>query len=382
MVYVRFAQMNDLLFCFSLLLLLLPLVQHSHATLHIQSFVNKSCGISYSYPEWSIDVATNPHLRSRIAQELKEQGVHLLNDYAKFYPNCSGISTEFIQVSALYPLLAQLLPPPITALSKLQQRTLFQDASLPHLLWPNAVRSLLRYGVVVVDHMTPSRTTTTTVAAALKKAQLLHTLQLFLQAKTLAAEHLVPVGHTGSGGVYIPSFRSDVYLWLDKETKEPVGSGSAADAAATTTAAAAIQQLRAFHHALMAQVKHGLNSVRNHQQPLILPHLSSLTAPLLTCYGCVGSVPLPHRYGAHVDSSAFDVESKLSVTSLYYLSSHVEGGALRVGLLNPSKDRIDRTLDVVPKAGRLVLFLSKYIPHSVEWTFSPRYTMTSFLRHD
>ena len=82
-----------------------------------------------------------------------------------------------------------------------------------------------------------------------------------------------------------------------------------------------------------------------------------------------------------MDSSTLDFNSKLSITTLLYLSSNVEGGALRVGLLNPKRDGIDGTLDIEPKSGRMVLFLSKYIPHSVEWTYSPRYTMTSFLRH-
>ena len=105
-----------------------------------------------------------------------------------------------------------------------------------------------------------------------------------------------------------------------------------------------------------------------------LPRLHSSTEPLLTRYDSGA------RYGAHVDSSEQDTESRLYITTLLYLSSEVQGGALRVGLLNPSRTSIEESLDINPKLGRLVLFLSKHVPHSVQQTWSPRFTLASFLR--
>ena len=334
------------------LLLILPVESY----FHIQSFIDPPCGISYTYPTWSIDVASTPHLRSSIAQDLLDQGVDFYDDHQLYYPNCNS-SIALIEISALHPLLAQLPSP--KPLKKIQKRTMFLDAAIS-LNYQFVSNSLLRYGIVVIDNISPVQS----ISSALKKAQLLYNLNLFKAAKTLAAEHLYPISHTGSGGLHLPHFRSDEYLFLDPSTT-------------ASTSQKAMDQLRSFHTVLLTKIQNGLNAV-DHKDSII-PRLQSTTTPLLTCYGCSGKKA---RYGAHVDSSTLDFNSKLSITTLLYLSSEVEGGALRVGLMNPTRDDIDGTLDIEPKEGRMVLFLSKYIPHSVEWTYSPRYTMTSFLRHN
>ena len=354
--------------CFTLFILL----HTCKSADHYQYFINSYCGISYSYPTWSMDISKS-NTRSVILKDLADVGINIIEDYKLFYPNCSNIQKEFIEISALYPLLSAL-PNPLP-LSALKSRTIF-ISSLDDELWLKAVISLLRFGVVVIDGILPF---SYKLSKILDDAKLLYNLNLFKKSKTLAAEHLNPVAHTGSGGMYIPSFRSDEYLWLDSlegrlnkiiETKNIV------------KATKSIANLQSFHDALMIKVTKGLNSIEisDEIKAKTLPTLISTTSPLLTCFGCTGnSAPIPHRYGAHMDSSNQDAQSKLSVSSLYYLSKNTIGGELRIGLLDPMKD-IDGTIDIVPKQGRMVLFLSKHTPHSVEGTYTPRYTLTSFLR--
>ena len=105
------------------------------------------------------------------------------------------------------------------------------------------------------------------------------------------------------------------------------------------------------------------------------------TNVLLTCYACKAS-DTPGVYHAHMDSSPGDKSSRLGVTTLFYLSPDgVEGGGLRVGLMEEGTgNKIASTIDINPRSNRLVLFLSKFIPHEVLETRSRRFALASFLR--
>ena len=317
---------------------------------HVQSVVNAKCGISYSTPSWSSDVATAP--RSLLMQDLAANHIDIFHDYERFYPNpeCQKIPKAWIEVAALYPLLARL-PLPKNNLTKLQRRSIFMDAANLKEDATLAVATLTRFGVVVLDNIIPQAN----IIQLEKEAASLYDQGHFQRAKTLAAEHLVPIGHTGSGGLLLPSFRSDEFYWLDQKQ---------------TVSRSAEQHFRQQHLRIMQHLMERINKANSS----LLPSLHSFTEPLLTRYD-KGA-----RYGAHVDSSDHDTESQLSISCLMYLSENPVCGALRVGLLNPGRTSIDDSLDIHPKMGRLVLFLSKHVPHEVQQTWSPRYTLTSFLR--
>ncbi len=67
------------------------------------------------------------------------------------------------------------------------------------------------------------------------------------------------------------------------------------------------------------------------------------------------------------------------MTCIFYLNDCVEGGELVI------YDREDRNLKVAtitPKSGTCVLFFSRQIFHEVLPSYSPRYSLTTWLRHD
>ncbi len=69
------------------------------------------------------------------------------------------------------------------------------------------------------------------------------------------------------------------------------------------------------------------------------------------------------------------------VTTILYLNQsweHQDGGALRMYL--PQGNGKEEIMDVYPKGGRLVVFLSGEIPHEVLPTFKERVSITGWLR--
>jgi hypothetical protein len=338
--------------------------------LHVQSIVFPKCGISYSTPLWSLDVANAP--REQLIRDLNKHNINIYSNYARFYPQCTNISRPWIEIAALFPLLARLPPPP-PHYTPLQSRTLFLNTAKlikATRFWKKVITSLSHFGVVILD-LDPNQFPMNYIDT---KQQLKESAEdlyyrnntLFQHAKTLAADHLSALGHTGAGGLVLPSFRSDEYVWLDN------------DGLRTSISA---RHLRNAHDKLMSWCINGLNSARKKSRYNRLPILTSYTNPLLTCFGCNKNPKQIARYGAHVDSSANDSQSQLTISALFYLtSSGKDDGNLRLGLLNLDRKKVMQSIDVRPQQNRLVLFLSKHIPHSVQQTFTPRFTVTSFLR--
>ncbi|GGZ39849.1 2OG-Fe(II) oxygenase [Echinicola pacifica] len=84
-------------------------------------------------------------------------------------------------------------------------------------------------------------------------------------------------------------------------------------------------------------------------------------------------------YLRHLDQ--FQKVSYRVVSCILYLNdewSEDDGGALRMYL--PQEDGTEEILDVFPKGGRLVIFLSGEIPHEVLMTFKERISITGWMR--
>ncbi|EON76090.1 oxidoreductase, 2OG-Fe(II) oxygenase family [Lunatimonas lonarensis] len=141
-----------------------------------------------------------------------------------------------------------------------------------------------------------------------------------------------------------PEIRSDRVLWMDERALSPV---------------------QERYWSLMERLRQAIN------------RRCFLGLRSFECHFAV--YPPGSFYKRHLDQ--FQAVKYRVVTVILYLNEEWEesfGGELRMYL--PSSDKEERLVDVLPKGGRLVVFLSGEIPHEVLPTTQDRASITGWFR--
>ena len=102
----------------------------------------------------------------------------------------------------------------------------------------------------------------------------------------------------------------------------------------------------------------------------------SLRIPLKRFEGHFAYYPIGKHYVRHIDQHAKTQHRQ--VTCILYLSDWKPENQGELVMYLPNGG----SLEVAPKAGRFVCFLSGLIPHEVKTTQAPRWSITSWMRDD